>query len=58
MLTDATSALTRGIKTKVEFTWVIHDTLKWPGKEGEGMDSPFFHARNDEGIKWGLKIRK
>jgi len=58
MLTDATSATTRGIITKVEFTWTIHDTLKWPGKEGESMDSPLFHAKNDKGTKWGLKIQK
>ncbi len=55
---DPTSATTRGIITKVEFTWIIHNILTWPENERESMYSPLFHARNDEGIKWRLKIGK
>ena len=52
------SAKTRGIILKADFTWIIQNTLKWPGSRNESLDSPLFHADNEESIKWGLKIQQ
>jgi len=52
------SAKTRGTILKADFTWIIQNTLKWPGSRNESLDSPLSHADNEESIKWGLKIQQ
>jgi len=52
------AATTRGTILKAEITWIIRDILNWPAiNTGESLNSPEFHAVNDEGIKWALKIQ-